>query len=68
MNIPEWANPEQIQTGLVRRNIPISLSEEQIERADMLAARTNQTRSRMLQRIVECALRNPELETLYGKR
>lgn len=66
---PEWAQPEVEDTvHPKRRNVPISMTEEEIERVDAVASKTRQSRSQLLKRIVHSALYSADTETMLGIR
>lgn len=68
MNKPEWAKPDTDNKEPSKRNIPITLTEEEIQRADALAARSGQTRSKLLQRIVRTELYGDYAKGIMGEK
>lgn len=68
MTIPTWAVPQQKTKSPDRRNVPIQMGEDEIERADAVAAVTGQTRSQLLKRIIKDALFSTETEHLLRGR
>lgn len=61
---PTWALPDTDTSQLKRRNVPISMTEHEIERADALATATGQTRSQLLKRLVHDELYSSESEQI----
>ena len=69
VSTPEWALPDlEDPAHPKRRNVPISMTEEEIERVDAVASKTGQSRSQLLKRIVHSALYSADTERMLGLR